>query len=144
MWILILIKKNIFSFPGLLKEDDIFTMFQLLASKNPTNTIATKIVMNGGYVYCPTIADQDYRSSISAQCDPGFAADIKNGFCYKALSTKKNLDDGDDYCRNYYDAELLLFDTNSQVKDFMELINTGNLNNNNTELLSITATWRCL
>ena len=110
-------------------------MLQLLASKNPTNIIATKILMDGGFDFCRIIADKDFKWNSNHDCDPGFVADIKNGYCYKALSTRKNLDDGENYCRNYYDAELLLFDTNSQVKGFIELLNTGNLNTNNNKKL---------
>jgi hypothetical protein len=105
-------------------------MFQLFASRNPSNSIATKILMDGGFYFCDTATDKDINWNINYDCDPGFVADIKNGYCYKVASTKENLDDGENYCRNNYDAELLLFDTNSQVKDFIELINAGNKNTN--------------
>ncbi len=44
---------------------------------------------------------------------------------YKVLQTKENLDDGESKCIYDFDAELLYFDTNSQVDSFIELIKSG-------------------
>jgi hypothetical protein len=41
------------------------------------------------------------------------------------LPTKKTLSDGDNVCTNQYDAEMILFDTNSEVDSVIKLIQKG-------------------
>ena len=96
-----------------------------MASKNPTNDIASKILLDRGYDPCSKYSENPtFWTSIKA-CDPGFIPDFTNGYCYIMLPNTKNLQDGDDLCRNNYDGELLLFDTNSEAVGFVTLVNTG-------------------
>jgi len=116
---------DIFRFPGLLRSDDILSLLHLMASKSPIDAIAAKIVLDGGYDVCQKFPENDIFWSNIVGCDLGFIPDHDNGYCYTVLSTFENFDNGESTCEIQYDAELLLFDTNSQVEGFIELIRSG-------------------
>ncbi len=48
-----------------------------------------------------------------------------NGYCYKVLATPQNLDEGENECKYFYEAELILFDNNDQVDGFINLLKNG-------------------
>ncbi len=114
-----------YSFPGIQPKDDILSLLKLMSSKNPSNDIATQILLHRGYDPCLKFTDNEKFWSSYKPCEPGFIPDFKNGYCYYLLPIKKNLQDGDDFCRNNYDGELLLFDKNSEVEELITLINTS-------------------
>jgi hypothetical protein len=96
-----------------------------MASKNPTSEIAAKIALDGGFDPCETMNKSDLFWSSHEGCEPDFIGDDQNGYCYKVLSTLENLDDGEKLCNYQSDAELLMFDTNSEVKGLIRLIKNG-------------------
>jgi hypothetical protein len=96
-----------------------------MASKNPTNEIATRIALSGGYDPCLTHSTDGILWTKKVGCDPYFIPDYENGFCYILLSTKENFGDGEMICKSNFDAELLLLDTNNQAKSLIKLIETG-------------------
>ena len=98
-----------------------------MASKNPTNEIAAKIALDGGYDPCKTMNKSDLFWRINEGCGPDFITDFLSGYCYKVLTTVKNLDDGEKICNYNFDAELIMFDTNSEVEGLLTLIKTGML-----------------
>jgi hypothetical protein len=113
------------SFPGILPKDDILSLLKLMASKNPQNDIAANILIDGGYDPCRKFPDNSTFWTNKIGCDPGFTADDKSGYCYMLLPNKENIQDGDKYCKNYYDAELVSFDTSSEVNGFLKLFTEG-------------------
>ena len=46
-----------FRFPGLKPKDNILSLLLLMASKNPNNDIAARVVLDGGYNPCQTFAE---------------------------------------------------------------------------------------
>ena len=114
-----------FRFPGLLPKDNILSLLQILASKNPSNDIAAKIILDGGYSPCQRYSEDDIFWSKNIGCDSGFIPDYINGYCLMVLPTKETLTDGDNLCKNNYDAELILFDKNEEVDSMITLIKTG-------------------
>ena len=54
----------------------------------------------------------------------GFTLDSTTGYCYYVLSSITYLDDADTQCSNL-DAELLVFDSDTQVTAFLAVLNTG-------------------
>ncbi len=114
-----------FSFPGLFRSDDILSLLNLMSSKSPFDDIAAKIVLDGGYDVCKKFPPNDVFWINNVGCDYGFIPDATNGYCYTVLSTLENLDDGESGCKIQYDAELLLFDTKSQVEGFIKLVRSG-------------------
>ncbi len=100
-------------------------MLTLLASKNPTNEIVAKIALDGGYDPCKTINQNDSFWRTQEGCGADFVADNFNGYCYKVMSTIENLDDGEKICKYDFDADLVMFDTNSELTGLIELVITG-------------------
>ena len=96
---------------------------RLLSSKNPSNDIIAKIAFDGGL--CQKMNENAKFWTENPECDPGFVPDRSNGYCYRLLSGLKTLDDGDAFCEDQLDAELLLFDLNDEVDGFIDLIETG-------------------
>jgi hypothetical protein len=96
-----------------------------MASKNPSSEIAAQILLDGGYDPCLKFDDNDTFWSNHIGCEDGFIPDYKNGYCYMLLPSKKTLQEGIDYCADNYDAELILFEKNSQVDGFITLMNKG-------------------
>ncbi len=96
-----------------------------MASKNPNNDITAKIILDGGYDPCQRYPENDIFWENIIGCDPGFISDSRKIYCYKVLETKETLTDGENYCKNDFDAELILFDTNSEVQDIIMLIKSG-------------------
>ncbi len=118
-------RKFFLSFPGILPKDDILSMLKLMASKNPSNDIAATILLHGGYNPCTKLSSNSSVWKSNIGCDAGFFPDKKTGYCYKLLPHKRNLEDGENDCKNNYDAELILFDTNIEVDGFLKLIASG-------------------
>lgn len=114
-----------YRFPGLLPGDDVLSLLELMASKNPTSEIAADILIRGGYNICKKFPDNSTFWSNKGECDDGFIPDKINGYCYTLLPSKKTLQEGIDYCANNFDSELLLFEKNSQVDGFISLLNMG-------------------
>jgi len=112
-------------FPGILPRDDIIGLLNLKASKNPSNDIAAKIALDGGYDPCSKFQENESLWIQNLGCHPGFIPDHKNGYCYFVLPSKENLEDGENICRSDFDAELLLFDRNSEVVGLIKLIGAG-------------------
>jgi len=77
-------------------------------------------LQDGGYNPC----NQIFWTNTS-ECDPGYIADSKNGYCYIVHSTLENFDDGENICKQQYDAELLTFDTNFELSGIIDLFKTG-------------------
>ncbi len=96
-----------------------------MASKNPTNEIATQIALSGGYDPCLNYSEDGILWTKNVGCDPDFIPDFKNGYCYFFMPTKETFYDGEQLCKNKFEAELLLFDTNDQVKTLIEMIEKG-------------------
>ncbi len=112
-------------FPGILPNDDILSLLQLFASKNPTGEIAAKILLNGGYDPCSKFPENSTFWTINNACDAGFIPDFKNKYCYILLPDKENIETGADYCKNSYYSELVTFDSNSEVDGFKILLSKG-------------------
>ena len=112
-------------FPGIQSKDDILSFLTLMASKNPVNDIAAKILLHQGFDPCSKFPENSTFWTKITGCDAGFIPDHKNGYCYMLLPNTENLEDGDNFCRNNYDAELIMFDSNSEVDGFISLINKG-------------------
>jgi hypothetical protein len=100
-------------------------MLQLLASKNPSNEIAAKILLNGGYDPCPEFSANTTIWTNNLGCGAGFIPDDKNQYCYIILPDKNSLQIGESYCRKSYDSDLVTFDSNSEVDGFLTLVNNG-------------------
>jgi hypothetical protein len=113
------------SFPGLLPEDDILSLLKLLSAKNPLNSIAAKIALDGGYDPCDNFSGNETFWTKNPECEPGFIPDYTSGYCYKVLSTLETLNDGQKKCEYSYDAEMILFNSNSEVQGFINLIQQG-------------------
>ena len=96
-----------------------------MASKNPNNDIAAQIALHGGYDPCPTFRLGGTFWDANEGCDPGFVPDFANGYCYMVLPELASLDDGENNCEYYYDAELVLFESKDQVNGLISLINAG-------------------
>jgi hypothetical protein len=114
-----------FSFPGLLPKDDILLLLKLMASKNPTKDIAAKILLNGGYDPCKKFPPNATFWTNNIDCDAGFISDNLGGYCYMLLPDKENVDNGDKYCKNINDAELISFDRAIEVDGFLSLLSNG-------------------
>ncbi len=55
----------------------------------------------------------------------GFSPDNANGYCYKVLQNVTTRVEGEKLCENDFDAEMLLFDTNSEVDGLIGLFKSG-------------------
>jgi hypothetical protein len=97
----------------------------LLASKNPTNEIAAKILLHGGYDPCSELPANATIWTDNPECDDGFVPDFKNKYCYILSPEKNNLKAGENYCKDNYDSEFVTFDSNAEVDGFHSLISTG-------------------
>ncbi len=64
--------------------------------------------------------------TLNPQCETGFVPDYPSGYCYAALSEHCGLERGKKNCEFYYDADIVKFNSNSEVDTFIELIKTGN------------------
>ena len=115
------------SFPGITPKDDILSLLNLLASKNPTGQIGATILLHGGYDPCSEYPANATFWTNNIGCDSGFIPDSNNRYCYLQLPDEFNFQVGENYCRINHDSELLLFDTNSEVDEFMTLLNNGML-----------------
>ncbi len=96
-----------------------------MASKNPTEEIAAKILLDKGYDPCKKFPDNSTFWKNNVGCDAGFIPDKNGGHCYMLLQCKENFQDGDNYCKNYFDAELLSFGGNLEVEGFIKLFSKG-------------------
>ena len=96
-----------------------------MASENPTNDIAATILLHGGYNPCTKFSANSTLWKNNIGCDDGFLPDRNGTYCYMFLPQKRSLEDGETECKNDYDAELILFDTNKEVDGFLKLISSG-------------------
>ncbi len=117
------------SFPGIVPKDNILSLLKLMASKNPNNDIAAQIALKGGYDPCPVFRLGGAFWDENEGCDPDFIPDYANGYCYKVLPELASLDDGENNCEYYYDAEMVLFESNKQVNGLISLIKSGTIYN---------------
>ncbi len=108
-------------------EDDILSLLQLFASKDPNDEIAAKILLNGGYDPCSKFPENSTFWSNNNACDDGFIPDFKNKYCYIRLTEKANFKTGEDHCKNSYNSELVTFDSNSEVDGFLTLLSKGDI-----------------
>ncbi len=113
------------SFPGLSPKDDIIGLLKLLTAKNPLNSLAAKVALDGGYDPCIRFSGNEDFWTENAWCGPGFIPDESSGYCYKVLSDMENLLDGKRKCEYSNDAEMVLFNSNSEVYGFINLILEG-------------------
>ena len=115
-----------FRFPGLESSDDILGYLKVLASNNPSNYLKTRMAANGGFDFCAS-SKKDFWTKLT-DCDPGFFPDPRSGFCYKLVTEKMALSDGEAFCQTNLDAELVYFDTDYEVMDFVDaILNAGTL-----------------
>ncbi len=114
-----------FSFPGMLPQDDIINLLKMLSSKNPVNEIAAKIALDGGYDPCSKFTGNENFWKNTPHCDLGFVVDHANGYCYKVLPSLENFNDGKITCNYNYDAEMVLFYSDPEVKSFINLALKG-------------------
>ena len=96
-----------------------------MASKNPSNDIAATILLHGGYNPCNKFSSNSTLWTSNIGCGDGFLSDSNGAYCYMLLPQKRNLQNGENACKNDYDAELILFDTNEEVDGFLKLISSG-------------------
>ncbi len=98
-----------------------------MASKNPSNDVTAKVAFDGrrGYGKCQSVNPKLPFWNSGSGCDPGFVPDPVNGYCYKLLPDLMSLEDGDKSCESLYDADLLAFDTEDEVKGLANLIGKG-------------------
>jgi len=108
-----------------LPEDDIISLLKLMSSKNPMNDLAAKIALDGGYNPCTKFTGNESFWDKNAGCDFGFIPDYDNGYCYGVLPDVENLNDGENKCNYNYAAEMILFNSNSEVNGFINLIQKG-------------------
>ena len=98
-----------------------------MTTKNSNNDILSSIALAYGYDPCKKYpANDSFWTNNAAQCDPGFVTNTPNEYCYIALPTLENLDDGVKHCKSNYDAQLVLFNTNVEVNELIKLIESGN------------------
>lgn len=96
-----------------------------MSSKNYKTDLSAKIALDGGYNACNKFSGNENFWAERFGCDPGFIPDEMNGYCYKVLPTLENLKDGEKICEFDYSAELVLFNTDSEVIGLVELIQRG-------------------
>ena len=60
-----------------------------------------------------------------SECDPGFIQDYNSGYCYRILPEKHRLDEADQICSFYLEAELINFDSNFEVESFIDVLEAG-------------------
>jgi hypothetical protein len=106
-----------------LATDDILGYLMLMASSDPSNYLQTRTALDGTFDFCKN--SQKVFWPTTPECEEGFVADDASGFCYKILSGKLELYEGEDQCQTKYDAELLYFDRNAQVRSFIEAAKSG-------------------
>ena len=97
----------------------------MMSSRNPMEEIATNIARKGGYDPCERFPENDAFWTKNSACDSGFIPDYNSGYCYRVLLMQEIFDNADRACTSQYDAELLLFDTDFEVKSLIELLKTG-------------------
>jgi len=114
-----------YRFPGILPKDDILKLLKIMASKSPSNDLAADILLHGGYTPCSRFPENSQFWKKHIGCDPGFIPANGSGYCYMLLPDKKNLEDGNKECQSNYDAELLSFNTNSEVDGILNLLAKG-------------------
>jgi hypothetical protein len=98
-----------------------------MASKNPSNDIASSILLRGGFDPCSKFPENATLWKNSLECDKGFIPDKKNKYCYMLFLNEETFIDGEKYCKNNHDAEMILFDTNSQVEGFLQQMRIGKI-----------------
>jgi hypothetical protein len=81
----------------------------------------------GGYDPCERCAENDRFWTMTDPCDSGFIPGFESGYCYRVLSIQENFDNAERSCKSLHDADLLLFDTDSEVKSFLRLFKKGML-----------------
>ena len=96
-----------------------------MSSKNPINNLASKIALDGGYDPCSKFSGYEKFWNEINECEPGFIPDYANGYCYKILPTFETLNDGKKKCEYENNAEIVLFNSNSEVSEFINLILGG-------------------
>jgi hypothetical protein len=113
------------SFPGILPKDDILGLLKLMTCKSPMDYLTAKIALEGGYDPCSKFTGNEKFWSENVGCDPGFVPDEANGYCYKVMPTLENMNNGEKQCKFNYDAEMVLFNSNSEVKGLINLLHKG-------------------
>jgi hypothetical protein len=98
-----------------------------MGSKNPSNDLAADILLHGGYDPCSKYPSDSSFWAKHIGCDTGFIPASESGYCYMILPSKENYQDGNKICQSNYDAELLSFDTNSEVNGFLKILTVDKL-----------------
>ncbi len=90
-----------------------------------------KVAFDGGYDPCNNATfflGQDSKRKKrkdSEPCDPGFVADLDNGYCYFGYKEGTlSVSNGKDFCKSL-SAELLAFENDAQIVGFLKLISSG-------------------
>lgn len=96
-----------------------------MSSKYPVNEIAAQTSLDGGYNPCTNIDGNESFWNDYVGCKAGFVSDSAKEYCFKVLSTLENLSDGKSKCKDTFDAEMILFDSKTQVVRFINLSLTG-------------------
>jgi hypothetical protein len=96
-----------------------------MSSKYPVNEIHAQISLDGGYNPCTNIYRNESFLNDYVGCESGFVSDSAKEYCFKLLPTLENLSDGKSKCKDTFDAEMILFDSNTQVVRFINLSRTG-------------------
>ena len=90
--------------------------------------LTAKIALEGGYDPCIKFTGNENFWAENVGCKNGFIPDQVNGYCYKILPTLENINDGDKKCAFNYDADVVLFNSNSEVKGLINLLHGGKCN----------------
>lgn len=90
------------------------------------NEIVANIALDGGYNPCRKFSGNESLWINNVGCEEGFMPDWGKEYCYKVLENKENFKDGNYQCEYQYDAEMILFSTNSEVVSFLKLLQRGN------------------
>ena len=114
-----------FSFPGVLPNDDIISLLKIMSSKSPVNEIAAQIALDGGYNPCYKLYGNESFWNDHVGCEPGFVSDHAKEYCFKVLPDLENMSDGKSKCKDNSAAEMVLFDSNSQVLHLLDLTQKG-------------------
>ena len=95
-----------------------------MTSKNPDNDIEAGVVLDP----CKSVGDAMLGKSkdvTSNGCNEGFVADPDNRLCYIVLPDIMVDTTGLDLCLRNYNASLLFFETDNEVRTFHEFLSSG-------------------
>jgi len=110
--------------PGLLPSDPLPFMSMLMSSKRP-DALIKSLVYSGKFNLCQNKLPSNL-TNLEPSCDPGFVLDGTTGLCYKVLNNQSNFWEAKSKaCSEIAGANLLEFEQDSQVKGFLNLVQSG-------------------